>query len=324
MTKDGRIMDPIRGHCTTSEGQSYMMLQSIILEDKKTFDLVYKWCQHNIQRQDGLFSWLWGEHPNKEWKTIDPNSATDADTDIAFVLFLAYEKWKDPFYLHEAQRITSSIWNYETKEIDNHLVIMPGVNQAKSDTIEINPSYFSPYAYKIFQKYDTSHDWSRVVDSSYFYLTKLSQSSKTGLPPDWFYIENNNIVFKEGRSDFSYDAIRVFPRILLDYKITGDTRALPMLQKSKFFVEQEKDLGKIYPNVKLNGELKDQDEFVGSIALLVPTINLYDTDVAENIYDKQLKPYFAHKGYWDSKKDYYGLNLLWFGCYLREKLNKME
>lgn len=37
-----------------------------------------------------------------------------------------------------------------------------------------------------------------------------SAKTKTGLPPNWFLIEDRKIVFEDNeRSDFSYDAIRV-------------------------------------------------------------------------------------------------------------------
>lgn len=322
MSKDGRIIDCTRKCITTSEGQSYMLLQSLLVSDKKTFDLVYKWSKNNIQRKDGLFSWLWGEHPNGEWKTIDENSASDADVDIAFALILAYEKWDDPIYLKDAKRIINSIWLYETKDINGHLVLMSGAVQACcNDNIEINPSYFSPYAFKLFQKYDKTHDWNKLVDSSYYYLDLVSSYAPSKLPPDWFYIQDGKIVFKEGKSDFSYDAIRIFPRVFLDYKMTNDTRALPILEKSRFFITQWKSSGKIYINYKFDGQPKDKDEFVGSIALLVPIINMYDEKTATEIYNKKLRPYFKQRGYWDSQRDYYGQNLLWFGCYLYQNFN---
>ena len=317
MSKDGRIIDYQKKHVTTSEGQSYMLLRSLLMDDQETFDLVLDWSKNNIQRKDGLFSWLWGEHPNGEWKTLDDNSASDADVDIAFALILAYERWQDPKYLNEAMPIMNSIWQAETKEINGYLVLMPGVAQTCcKDMIEVNPSYFSPYAFRIFKKYDKQHDWSRLVDSSYYYLDAVTSLTKTGLPPDWFFLENNKIVLKEGKSDFSYDAIRVFPRVFLDYKLTGDKRALPILDKSKFYIHEWEENGTLYPHYKINGQIKEHNKFVGSIALLVPIINMYDAKTAKAIYAKELKPYFIRNGYWDSKNDYYGQNLLWFGCYL--------
>lgn len=320
MTKDGRIMDPDKKNITTSEGQSYIMLRSLAIRDKKTFDLTYKWAKNNLQRKDKLFAWLWGENKNGEFKILDYNSASDADVDIAFALILAYETWGENKYLQEAIPIIKSIWNNETKQIGTYRVLMPGAEQTSSEKIEINPSYFSPYAFRLFQKYDDTNDWGCLIDSSYYYLTEVTSMTDTGLPPNWFLIENGDtggkIILEDSpRSDFSYDAIRVFIRVYLDYLKTGEKRALPILEKTKFFIDKWKNSNTCYVNYRANGQLKNKDEFIGSIAVLLPIIYLYDRDFAAKIYENKIQPY-QNEEYWGAKKDYYAKNLLWFGCYL--------
>jgi endoglucanase len=331
MSKDGRIIDPDRNNVTTSEGQSYMLLKSVVLNDQKTFDLVYKWSKNNLQRKDKLFAWLWGKSPTGEYKILDNNSATDADIDIAFVLLIAYEKWNDEKYLKEAIPIINSIWNNETKRIGYYLILMPGVAQTYSDKIEINPSYFSPYQFRFFQKYDAIHDWNCLIDSSYYYLNQVMSKTQTGLPPNWFLIEavqnKEQIVLEDSeRSDFSYDAVRVFQRIYLDYVRTGEKRALPILAHSKFFIdkwiESGEDNKNFYVNYKADGQLRDKDKFIGSIAILIPVISVYDSNVAAEMYKKEVEPYFENEGYWKTKHDYYGKNLLWFGCYFYNQNSK--
>lgn len=316
MTKDGRIMDPSKNNITTSEGQAYMMLRSVLSKDRKTFDLAYAWSTNNLQRKDKLFSWLWGESVDGEYKILDYNSASDADVDIAFALILAHEKWRNKKYLEDAIAIMNSIWANETQLIGKYRVLMPGADQTNSDKIEINPSYFSPYAFRLFQKYDTQHNWIDLVDSSYYYLQQVMSKTQTGLPPNWFLIQNGQIVLEDSeRSDFSYDAIRVFARVYLDFMLTEDNRAVPILEKVKFFMAQWEQTGKFYVNYKANGELRDKEEFVGSIAILIPVIHLYDEKMADEIYKEKLLPLF-NDGYWGAKKNYYAENLLWFGYYL--------
>lgn len=317
MSKDGRIIDPEKNNATTSEAQSYMLFMSYNLNDKKTFDLVYNWTKKKLRREDGLFSWFWGKGPDGKYGVLDPNSASDADIDIAFCLIRAYERWKDKKYLKDALQTIRSIWQKETKLIGLRRVIMPGAGQTLSDIIEVNPSYFSPYSFKIFKKYDRRHNWNRLVDSSYYYLNAVMSKTKTGLPPNWFYIKNGKIVLEDSqRGDFSYDAIRIYWRVFADYKKTGEKRALSVLEKSKFFITQWKKTGHLYVNYKSDGQLRNKDEFVGSIAILIPSINLYDKKVAAEIYNKELTPYFREKGYWPNKNKYYARNLLWFGEYI--------
>lgn len=323
MSKDGRIIDPDRKNITTSEGQSYMLLRSVAMGNKKTFDLVYKWTKNNLQRKDYLFAWLWGKNENGEYKILDNNTASDADIDIAFSLLVAYNKWSDKIYLNEALPIINSIWDNETKRVGDYLILMPGVEQTNSNIIEINPSYFFPYAYKFFQKYDVKHDWSTLIDSSFYYLNQVMSQTGTGLPPNWFLIENGHIVLEDNeRSDFSYDAIRVFQRAYLDYVRTNDKRNLAILEKSKFFIYKWNENKEFYTNYKKDGELRDKNKFVGAIAILVPVISLYDKKAAAEIYEKEVNPYFKNDKFWEEKHDYYAKNLLWFGCYFYHKNSK--
>lgn len=331
MSKDGRIMDPDKENITTSEGQSYMLIRSLVMNDKKTFDLVYTWTKNNLQRKDKLFSWIWGKNKDGEYKVLDENSATDADIDTACALLLAYEIWGSHKYLNEATPIIHSIWDKETRRIGNHLVLMPGVEQTYSKKVEVNPSYFSPFAFRFFQKYDDLHDWSSIIDSSYYYLSKVTSMTETGLPPNWFLIvdsqedgpsEGQIILENSPRSDFSYDSIRVFLRLYLDYIESGEKRALPILKKSKFLVDQWKKTKNFYVDYQKDGQLKDKEKFIGSIAVLVPVINLYDKSSALKIYESEVKPHFLNDEYWRSKKSYYGKNLSWFGCYLFNRASK--
>lgn len=325
MSAEGRIIDPDRNNVTTSEGQSYMLLRSVIIGDKETFDLIYNWTKNNLQRNDKLFAWIWGKNSENNYEILDFNSASDADADIAFALLLAYEKWGDSRYLEEAVPIIQSIWDNETKMIDNHLVLMPGTSQTNSEKIEVNPSYFAPYQYRFFQKYDDLHNWTCVIDSSYYYLNEVMSKTATGLPPNWFLLKKNDktgwdIVLEDSqRSDFSYDAIRVFTRIYLDYVRTGEKRAQPILEKSKFFIEKWKDNKRFYVNYQANGTLRDKNRFIGAIGVLIPVISMYDPETAAEMYNKEAKPYFQNKRYWEANYDYYGKNLLWFGCYLYNK-----
>jgi len=319
MTKDGRIIDYDKNNCTTSEGQSYMMLRSLVMKDKKTFDLVWQWTKNNLQREDDLFAWLWGKNKDGKYLILDNNSASDADIDIAFALLLAQQKWGDFQYFEGAKPIIDSIWNNETKQIGDYLVLMPGVKQTTEEKIEINPSYFSPYAFKFFQKYDEAHNWGLLVDSSYYYLEQAT-SKTTGLPVNWARIENGQIVLENSpKSDFSYDAVRVFARVYLDLINTGEPRALPILAKSKFFVDQWKNSKTFYVNYQENGQLRDKAKFVGSMSVLIPAIRICDKETANEMYESEVEPHFQDEKFWSGKTDYYGKNLSWFAYYVYSK-----
>ncbi len=315
-TEEGRVVDPRKDNITTSEGQSYILLMSLAMNDKSTFNKAYEWTKNNLQQDNYLFGWLWGKDKDGNYRVLDKNSASDADIDIAFALLKAYEKWKEEKYLSDAKQIIKSIWKHDTKEIYGQRVLYPGATQRLGLKDEINPSYLSPYTFKTFQQYDKSNDWNRVVDSSYKILNMATKSTKTGLPPDWVILYDDKLVLEDGRSNFSYDAIRVFPRVFVDYKLTKDKRALPILKKSHFFIKEWKKDKNLYTNFKPNGEVKDKHELIGSISLLIPVINMHDKKKAKQIYENKILANLKDKNYFDDKKGYYTQSLLWFGMYL--------
>lgn len=329
ISSDGRVMDPARGNITVSEGQSYILQRAVVSNDPKTFNLAYNWTKKHLQRRDKLFAWIWGKDTKGKYKVLDINSAADADVNIAFALILAYERWKDEKYLKEAKPIISSIWRNETRNVNRRRVLMPGFVQARAERIEINPSYFHPLAFKSFKKYDTWHNWDKVVESSHYFIMESSSKTKTGLPPNWFLVERGKIILENNeKSDFSYDSIRVFKKYYWDYIETKDARDLDILAKSKFFIKKWKKSKKFYTNYKADGTLRDFNEFIGGIAIIIPSMSIYDKKVVMEIFNSKIDPYLFDKNRLTTRNDYYGKNLLWYGCYLyfrnAGEYNKMD
>lgn len=321
ITLDGRVKDFQKKSITTSEGQSYAMLRAVMIDDRETFDNVYKWTNNNLKRKnDNLYSWEWGPRKDTTFGVLDKNSATDADVDIAFALIIASEKWNDSSYLADARKIISDIWTYETKVINKRRILTSGYEQTKVSIQEINPSYFAPYAFRFFAKYDKTHDWHELVDSSYFFIKKSMSLTKTGLPPNWFLIdeatEKISINKNSYSSDFSYDAVRTFIRFYMDFLVFGDRRAGKILSKASFFKSKWRKDKTLFTNYKYDGSLRDKDKFIGSVALLLPAINYKSKKTARDIYLKEISKNYNKMGYWKEKYNYYGNNLCWFGLYI--------
>lgn len=324
ISDDGRVIDYQRGSVTTSEGQAYAMRRALMMNDKETFDKTYDWAKYNLQhKQDKLFAWLWGQkNPGEqieiEYGILDQNSAADADVEIAVTLILAFNVWNQGSYMNDALKILNDIWNKETINIKGARILISGVNQRLAEEVEVNPSYFMPYPFKIFAEVDENHDGLKLVGSSYRLTDWCIEHIESGLPPDYFFIDKYTgvITFKENRSDFSYDAVRVFYRFYVDYLLTKDPRAEKLLSRSKFFIYRWKREGKFYTNYKQNAELKDYNEAIGSIALLLPVIKSYDKNVAAEIYNKKIKAKYHLEGYWEDPLNYYAQNLVWFGYWL--------
>lgn len=318
ISADGRVIDPEKDSISTSEGQAYAMRRALLMKDKETFDKVYNWAKHNLKHKtDNLFAWKWGKK-GTGYGIIDEAGASDAGTEIASSLIFASKVWNQKSYLNDAKKILPDIWDKETIEINGLRILVAGDDQKNSENIAINPSYFMINSFRIFAKVDKTHDWQKLVDSSYYLVNYCIDKIDSGLPPDWFYINRRTgkISFDKDKSDFSYDAIRIFYRFYNDYRINNDRRAEKLLSRVNLFINRWKKDKKIYTNYKQNGELKDKVEAIGSIALLLPIIKRHDRRLTQEIYKDRIEKYYHKDGYWNHARDYYAQNLVWFGNWL--------
>ena len=145
-------IDPYNNNRVTSEAQGYTLYLCVKYNKKELFDSIWKWTQKNLQRKDFLFSW---EYKNK---VLDKNNAVDGDLFIAYSLLLAYEKWKEPYYLSEFKKILNSInymflpvvWN---DKLD--VLLFPAkYGFLKNNILTIFPSYYIPFIFKKFEQFN--------------------------------------------------------------------------------------------------------------------------------------------------------------------------
>lgn len=331
-----RTLDKQRQNITTSEGQSYTMMRAVWLDDKSTFDSSWQWTKANLQRQDKLFSWLYGKLADGtfgvEQKNGASNSASDADVDIALSLIFAYERWREAPYLEEALPILRSIWDNEVLLIGGKPYLLANnleKNSNKEDVI-VNPSYFAPYAYKVFFQYDRGRQWLLLAGSSYDLLERAMNASLGGrqtkkLPPDWLVINrktgelgaHENV---ELSTNFGYDALRVPWRITLDWQWFADPRAKALLEQMQFLADEwnEHGLLSLYHH---DGSIAEQREFP---ALYGGTIGFFSTvypEIALEIYRNKLVILFdPDRQSWKKELSYYDDNWAWFGMAMYHKV----
>ena len=91
------------------------------------------------------------------------------------------------------------------------------------------------------------------------------------------------------------------------------------MNSSKFFRTQWQKTRSFHTNYRADGQLRDDAKFIGTIALLIPVINQYDSSVADEIYKIELQPYLQDEKNWQNRSEYYGKNLAWFGYYMYGK-----
>ena len=201
-----RVQRPSDGNDTVSEGISYGMLFAVYMNDKATFDAIWKYEQKHLNTH-GLMNW----HISSGGTTAGANSATDADEDMAFALVMADKQWGGYATTATTMLTTVAMYDFGTD----------GTIKGGDFYVAVNPSYIAPAFYRVFAAYVTDATqrtrWMTILDKSYEILGMV-QNTTSGLVPDWSAGPATN-------TSYGYDATRTPFRIALDYCWSGDARA---------------------------------------------------------------------------------------------------
>ena len=309
----------------TSEAQSYALLRAAWTGDRASFDRAWAWTQSHIMASDGSLQWLW-----RNGAVADGYVATDADTDTALALLMASKRWNDPALREAGRRMVQAIWQRTVVTVNGVPYLTAGDWATKTQVIALNPSYFSPYAYRIFQEVDKDHNWLGVVDSSYRVLfdassAPLGMAKSAGLPPDWVGLDQATGELVPLRLDnrdstqYSYDATRTYWRIALDLRWSGDGRANAYLRQAGFLrdeVVRKGEVGAVYGH---DGKLiEKKPSMVGTAGAMAALLTL-DPAAANTLYVNQIvsSPNYGTAGiYWGAPNDLYEQEWAWFATAL--------
>lgn len=334
----GRTLDPQQNNQTTSEGESYTMLRAVWMDDQTAFVQSWNFTRNNLQQQNShLFSWLYGKRSDGSYGIRSDlggqNSASDADSDIALALIFAGSRWQRPEYTAAAKAIIADIWNNEVVVINGKPILAANnvEKQSTAPTIVVDPSYFSPYAYKIFAQLDPSHPWNALIDNSYALLSKsmqqnIDQSASDGLPPDWVILDRTSGTITDKYPDrltskYSFDAMRVPWRLALDWEWNQDARAKTLLQDMGFLEEQWNQRKIIDAGYSHDGSVIDDFESPAIYGASLGYFLVVDARDANQIYDTKLRVlYNPDTNSWSSALGYYDDNWAWFGMALYHNL----
>ncbi len=332
----GRTVDRQRDDITTSEGQSYTMLRAVWQSDKETFDKTWEWTKTTIQRKDDkLFSWKWGQLPDGSYGVLTDqggqNTASDGDVDIALSLVMAASRWQQQDYLDDAQAIIKDIWDKEVIIVNDkpYLASNNLEKQSMTDAV-MNPSYFAPYAFRLFAKVDPDHPWDQLVDSSYELLNQsmdeqLDKAKSAGLPPDWFLMNKTTGAIRAAEGDlttnYGFDAMRTPWRLALDYQWNNEPRAKATLEKMRFLSDEWDKQTKIYSTYAHDGAALNSDEVAAIYGGNIGYFSVADPELATAVYEQKLKSlYDPNTQTWSSGMTYYSDNWAWFGIGLYNRL----
>jgi len=323
--RDGRVVDPSPegelAEVTTSEGQSYAMLQAAWTGDRRTFKRVMRWTEAHLQSGDyaALPAWKWGEGPDGVVGILDPQSASDSDQLIAYALLIAWRRWGDDEYRQRAVALLGSIWDEEVEVIGPYTVVMPGPWARHTSPARVNPSYFLPFALRAFAEVDPAHDWAAALEDGYTLLEASLQPS--GLSPDWCWLDRTTgeVVAppagEEGKQVFGFEAFRVAWNLAADVRWYDDPRALSLLDGIDGMALPWQQSGKIPGIINPDGAAAVDWEYPGLYGAVLPAWGLTRPNDARLLYARNIVPH-REETYWYKADAYYTQNWIWFGLAL--------
>jgi endoglucanase len=211
VTPDGRVVDNANGGISHSEGQGYAMLIAERLNDRPTFETIWRWTQGNLfVRGDGLAAWRWS--PQSPHVT-DHNNATDGDLFMAWALTEASDKWHVPEYRKSARQIVEALAAKVVISSRFGPILLPAATGfAGKDRPEgpvINLSYWIFPAFKHLRTLSDVIDWD-AVGATGKTLIGLSRFGPKQLPTNWISL---GAAQPEPAHSFppvfGYDAVRI-------------------------------------------------------------------------------------------------------------------
>ena len=327
----GRTVDRQTDDITTSEGESYTMLRAVWSDDLQTFTESWQWTKDNLLRDDGLLSWRFGERPDGSYgvqtEVGGDNAASDADVDVALALLMAYSRWKQESFLYDALPLIHAIWDQEVVGVAGRPVLVANdLERDDDERVLVNPSYFAPYAYRVFARVDPAHDWSALVDNSYAVLEQLDAQPldadrSAGLPPDWVYMDREtgefSAVSDQLTTRFSYDALRLPWRLALDARWHGEDRARALLERQSALATRWREDGRLVAAYDRDGTPAADYEAPALYGGAMGFFTVVEPGLAEEVYAEELLPvYDADTGNLAEQLGYYDSNWVWFGMAL--------
>lgn len=220
ISSDGRVVDPMRGDMTTSEGQSYALFFALVNNDRARFDQLLGWTESNLAQGDlgvHLPSWSWGHAKDGHWGVLDANSASDSDLWIAYDLLEAGRLWKEVHYTDLGKRLAALIAHHETATIPGFgPALLPGpvADFHIARTWVLNPSYTPVFLLNRLAAVDPAGPWA---DIAAMVPVLAERSARGGFAMDWVCYASG-VGFDPCQSTGkktppavgSYDAIRVY------------------------------------------------------------------------------------------------------------------
>jgi endoglucanase len=181
VTPAGRVVRRDQGGDTVSEGQGYGLLLAYAVGDRRRFDAIWMWTRTHLQGSDGLFAYRWSAgQVNSE------QPAADADTQIAWALDLAAQRWSVPADRTAARTIAEAVANEEIGYDDQGRPTLAAGPWAIAPgrPVTVEPGYWTFPADIALGRLTGDRRWQALATSDAAHLASLTGNG-TALPADW-------------------------------------------------------------------------------------------------------------------------------------------
>lgn len=311
---EGYVVDRTRPVApVTSEGQGYALLRAVWQRDEETFRRVFEWTEAHLLRDDGLYSWLWT--PEDGGRVADPNTATDAEQEIAWALVLASRAFDRPEYLERARELLKAVRRETAVRLDEGWYPAAG-NWAVEDRV-INLSYFVPYAYPYFQRAHPEGEWDEALEAGYRLLRRWLDAPGHRLVPDFLVVGEDGSLRAapddlELSRGFSHDAMRIYWRVAVDCLLHDRLRACA----DPAGVDEMADLlardGRLFSRYGVSGRPLNDSTSISFYGSLLPAFLLHRPPLARALLGGPLSPRSLDSLLGQDGR-YYDRNWTWFG-----------
>jgi endoglucanase len=223
---DGRVIDTGNRGISHSEGQGWGLLFAVSFDDRARFDSVLGWTLRTLRRdEDSLLRWRYD--PHRADPVDDPNNATDGDLFVAWALWKAAFRWREPRYAALARLMAQDILNLLVVQAGARTVLLPGVfGFETASAVTVNPSYLCFPALRDLAEAVPSILWGQLRESG-LALVEQGRFGAWRLPPDWLSVARDDGALSPAAgwpARFSYDAIRIPLYLAWDRQQAGETQ----------------------------------------------------------------------------------------------------
>jgi endoglucanase len=198
-----------QGGDIVSEGQAYAMLIADAADQPALVRTIWSWTAAHLGRPDGLFA----SRATGTGQVEDPQSATDADTLIAYALLRF--TGPDETALHQAgRRIADAVLAHESVSLkDGASLPVAGPWATSTSPPIVDPSYLMPGVFADLAKSNRRARWTGAATAAISLIAELTDGGRR-LPSDWAQLTHGRlhpIANPGGRAgvQYGFDAARL-------------------------------------------------------------------------------------------------------------------